>query len=331
MIGLLRKIIPANFKRGLIYCLSPLFAKIRIKRWKGLPQLVIIENTNKCNARCIICPNDKMRREKGIMTFDLYKHVIHECVLSHIDRIVLAGTGEPFIDPQIIEKIKYAKENGIKEVGVFTNVSLLNNRIQDHLLSCGVDTVCLSIDGFTQETYERVRRDLAFDRVKNNTLGLLNKRRQLGLKKPYVVVVAFDLSETQGRLNSNEFYRELNQLSDRVIVTKPYGLHSWSGGVEGIAAVPYTNVKQPCRRLWDSFSVLWNGDCSLCCVDYEGSFLLGNINEQSIPDMFNSKKIDEVRRHHMRCAFDKVQLCEKCYERPPWVQKNFERTLDLFE
>ena len=37
-----------------------------------------IETTNICNAHCIMCPREKLDREKGTMSIDLFKKIIDE-------------------------------------------------------------------------------------------------------------------------------------------------------------------------------------------------------------------------------------------------------------
>lgn len=39
------------------------------------PAIYIIEPTNVCNFRCIMCPTDRIK-EKGFMNFENFKHVV---------------------------------------------------------------------------------------------------------------------------------------------------------------------------------------------------------------------------------------------------------------
>src|SRR5918995_4259683 len=52
-----------------------------------LPEIVQIESTNICNAKCTFCPRDEMHRRQGIMSFDLFKKVVDECAelgITHV-------------------------------------------------------------------------------------------------------------------------------------------------------------------------------------------------------------------------------------------------------
>ena len=38
-----------------------------------LPEIVQIESTNICNAKCVFCPRDDMARKQGVMDMELFK------------------------------------------------------------------------------------------------------------------------------------------------------------------------------------------------------------------------------------------------------------------
>src|SRR5260370_3116786 len=89
-----------------------------------LPEIVQIESTNICNAKCVFCPRDDMHRRQGIMTVDLFRKVVDECLELGITHVRMHNYGEAFIDKRLVEKVRYAKEKGIQEVGVISNASL---------------------------------------------------------------------------------------------------------------------------------------------------------------------------------------------------------------
>jgi len=41
-----------------------------------LPEIVQIESTNICNAKCVFCPRDEMHRKQGVMAFDLFRKIV---------------------------------------------------------------------------------------------------------------------------------------------------------------------------------------------------------------------------------------------------------------
>src|SRR5499427_4404618 len=94
-----------------------------------LPEIVQIESTNICNAKCVFCPRDEMHRRQGVMAMDLYKKIVDECAALGITHVRVHNYGEPFLDRQLVEKVRYAKERGIAEVGMISNGSLITEEI----------------------------------------------------------------------------------------------------------------------------------------------------------------------------------------------------------
>ena len=47
-------------------------------RARHLPDIVQIESTNLCNAKCVFCPRDEMHRRQGVMDFDLFTKIVDE-------------------------------------------------------------------------------------------------------------------------------------------------------------------------------------------------------------------------------------------------------------
>ena len=78
-----------------------------------MPEIVQIESTNICNAKCVFCPRDDMHRRQGIMTVELFRKIVDECVELGITHVRMHNYGEAFIDKKLVEKVRYAKQQGI--------------------------------------------------------------------------------------------------------------------------------------------------------------------------------------------------------------------------
>jgi len=87
-------------------------------------------------------------------------------------------------------------------------------------------------------------------------------------------------------------------------------LHNWGGedrpGANG-------RVRKPCSRLWRTFTILANGDIALCCLDYDGQFLLGHMDETtSIREIWQSPAYRQARRKHRLARQTEIALCANC-------------------
>lgn len=124
------------------------------------PHTVQIDLTDKCNNACIGCwiHSPLLNRKKFLpkrqrqIPFDLVKKLINELYELGTREIFLAGSGEPFIYPDICKVIKLIKSKGI-HLNIITNATLLNETISALLVDLGVDLITCSIWAGSAGTY----------------------------------------------------------------------------------------------------------------------------------------------------------------------------------
>src|SRR3989338_2277589 len=89
--------------------------------FKG-PFHVQIDLTNNCNNNCIACwCNSPLLEEKALgseikcqfLPFALVRELLDELSLMGTEEIYFSGGGEPFMHPQIMEILSYAKKKGL--------------------------------------------------------------------------------------------------------------------------------------------------------------------------------------------------------------------------
>jgi hypothetical protein len=99
-----------------------------------------------------------------------------------------------------------------------------------------------------------------------------------------------------------------NMLLPGFLVTILPGYHSWSGLVlpSGTRLIPSPEPKCACP--FTQCNVLWNGDMTLCCIDYDGCLVYGNARQSSLLEAFNSPAIADLRRRFL----EKKDIPEKC-------------------
>jgi hypothetical protein len=281
-----------------------------------LPEIVQIEATNHCNAKCVFCPRDEMTRKLGIMDMPLFQKVVDECAALGIRNVRLHNYGESFIDRQLVAKIRYAKERGIADVGLISNGSLLTEPVARAVVEAGLDAINISVDAAGQETFERTRVGLKYDRVMTNIEGLVRVRRELGVARPKLILsfVRQDNSDDE-----RTFIEKWSAVADKVHVTD---LHNWAGTLRA-----QSDVRFPCYRPWLTFTVLWDGRVSLCCADFDGRVILGDLRTQSLADVWNGVAYRMARRIHL--AEGGPGICRTCdlprKDSPLWIKKLLRR------
>lgn len=271
------------------------------------PRVVRVESTDICNASCTTCTREMMTRAEGVMDMGLYKKIVDECGLHKLKAIHLHNFGEPLMDKFLFERIKYAGEKGIA-TKLFSNFSLLDEDKAKKLVASGLGMIKVSIDGNSKETFETIRRGIKFDRVVRNIETLIDVRRKSASKTPRIGLVFVETEK-------NRFEREafVKRWKGRVDSIHISSYHNWGGSLDSSRAMETRGL--PCLRIWRTFTVLWNGDAALCCMDYDGKVILGNVKKDTISAIFNGEKLRKIREYHLRGEFNRIPICLRCEAR----------------
>jgi radical SAM protein with 4Fe4S-binding SPASM domain len=75
--------------------------------------------------------------------------------------------------------------------------------------------------------------------------------------------------------------------------------------------------------MWLTFTVLWDGRVSLCCADFDGHQILGDLRTQTIAEIWNSPPYRAARRLHLESGGP--DICRSCdlpkKDSPLWVSR----------
>jgi MoaA/NifB/PqqE/SkfB family radical SAM enzyme len=279
-----------------------------------LPEIVQIESTNICNAKCVFCPRDDMERRQGIMDMALYKRIMDECVDLGIEHVRMHNYGEPFVDRALVEKVRYAKQKGVPQVGMISNGSLITEAAARGMIEAGLDAINISVDASGKETFEKTRLGLKYDKVIANVERLLALRDAAGTARPKLILSFVRQNNSD---DERAFIEHWRTRADKIHITD---LHNWAGTLNRQSDVNY-----PCYRPWLTFTALWDGRVSLCCADFDGRTILGDLRTSSIREIWNSETYRAVRREHLQSGGP--DICRSCdlpkKDSPLWVTKLF--------
>ena len=163
MTSTISPVTPPTHNRRSLYCLSKNFCPMHIDCLKARcgdrvetgPRVVFIEVTNRCNLLCQTCPHTYFQREPlKSLSLDEFIRIAEQ--FPQMQRVLLHGVGEPLLNRELPEIIKYLKGRDI-EVIINSNGTLLTPKWQEQLIESGLDQYRCSIDGAKDETYARIR------------------------------------------------------------------------------------------------------------------------------------------------------------------------------
>ena len=150
------------------------------------PQVVFIEVTNRCNLLCKTCPRTYFTREP-LKSLTLEEFVAIAGQFPEMKRASLHGIGEPLLNPELPEIIRYLKGRRV-EVVFNSNGTLLTPKWQQALVAAGLDSYRCSVDGARPETYASIRGADLLGKITKGLAGLVHTRVRLGAQKPEISI-----------------------------------------------------------------------------------------------------------------------------------------------
>jgi MoaA/NifB/PqqE/SkfB family radical SAM enzyme len=152
------------------------------------PRSITIDPLARCNLRCPLCPTGRGHSTsagKGILSLQLYVKILDQ--LPKLRTLYLFNWGEPLLHPQIDEIIAIAARRGIS-VHVHSNLSIKKDEaFFERLIDTGLDSLWVSLDGASEETYSRYRVGGDFGLALANLALLARIKRRLRSKTPRLV------------------------------------------------------------------------------------------------------------------------------------------------
>jgi hypothetical protein len=277
----------------------------------GFPKTIRIETTNGCNAKCIICPHSEMDRKIYNMNDELFHRIVSECADNKVDTLHLHNFGEPLLDKKIADRISLCKKLGIRRVKIFTNGALLNEEKGRALIEAGLDEIKISFDGANKEEFERIRAPLKYEDVVSNVIKLVEMRDELykGKDKKRLKIEVTCSSTT----DKDQTMSALAEHVDGFSFGKIHNWATWDSSAVSDAQ-PRSGSRKPCARVWRTFTILSNGQVALCCLDYDGKFVLGNLSDpsQTISKIWRNANYAHVRACHSQGRQEEIPLCANC-------------------
>lgn len=300
-------------------CLKAIINYKRKKSSISNPPLTFwIEPTNMCNLKCIMCPNPKIPKQMlGFMKWDIYKTIIDQ-IKDYTAAVELLFAGESLLHKDIIKMIKYAKSHNIQVILSTNGVLLGRQKIIDGILDSGLDRLNIAFDGYNAKTYEKIRVGAKYEAVRKNVAMFLDKKKNRGIKKPYVVITTLEvgLDDYADKENDkNAFYSSFNGLPvDEFLSKEP---NTWGGYFRDTNIFQHQRIHKevfnPCSHLWVSLSICWDGTVVPCCFDFFKSYTLGDVNEKTILEIWNDDRIVKLRKSMLDKTYLKLnKLCDKC-------------------
>lgn len=301
----------------------------------GLPPVLMVEPTNVCNLRCPLCPsgNGTLRRQRGNMDFDLFCRAIDEISGKSL-MVLLWNQGESFLHKDFLRMVRYASRRGL-----YTFASTNGHYLSEpkEIVGSGLDSLIISLDGATSETYNRYRVGGDFDAVIRGTRELVEAKRTLKSRTPIIHVqfilfkhnlhqrdevrkLAASLGVDKVTYKTAQVYDE-SQANDFLPEEEEFSRYrenrTGSGGEPGplqTKAGRRGEIPNRCKTLWVQPVLNWDGTLTPCCFDKHGDHAVGSLGEgATLRELWQGDRMNAFRARVMANR-GALPMCRNCTE-----------------
>ncbi|HTX86471.1 MAG TPA: radical SAM protein [Candidatus Nanoarchaeia archaeon] len=314
---------------------------------------VQFESTNYCSMKCEFCPNRKMTRPKMNLAPELFRQIVDDLAARDLtDTISFAGNGEPSLDPDLANKLKYCHLKNLKTV--ITTNGLRIDKFTGDLIG-NLDCLYISWQTFNEKTFRLRGTSSSYGAYQDKLIEFIGKNRPR-LK----IVVSLMLNEDKRWLRHDLFGKNFSALFGQKISAwlpaaekispaarknlqlaiasqKRLSLQEarldenlflnvdqfsdWGGNLDCYSSnfkrIPA--ISGSCKIMADGPLVLADGRLSLCCVDYDGKVAVGDLKKESLPSIIDSERYKKIFADFQNKKIS-LPYCQKCLGR--WKHKN---------
>jgi radical SAM protein with 4Fe4S-binding SPASM domain len=289
-----------------------LFAHLRDARLPQVPYVDQIELTNRCPMRCRFCPRGvpgRMERPTGFMDLALFRALLSQLHpgQARYRPLELHHLGESLLHPQVVEFVQAASDHGLPtEMSV--NPSLLTPELGRRLVAAGLRRIVLSLDGTDDQTLVQIRGPAArYGKAERHIDALLQVVAARGSDAPQVVIQMIALSA-----NAHQRADFLQRYGALGLATVQAYIKPLDGPDPDSPMAEAEPLRYLCSYPFRSVVVLWDGRVVPCCRDDDARLVLGDLNVQTLAEIWAGEAASELRQRHHQGGFPAGHLCAGC-------------------
>ena len=277
---------------------------------------IYIETTNICNLSCNFCP--KTSRNLGFMNVEDFEIIINK-IKGYTNHIYLHLMGEPLLNKNLGEFLKVAKKANLN-INITSNGTLINNAKDIIINSNAVRQMNISLHSF-----EANDNNIDFYEYLNNILDFINEANEK--TETICALRLWNIDTDELKANNDLNSKILKLIEEKLNIN--FSIFESLKEKRGIKLKEriYLNMAEKfswpsseislisedvfCYGLRDQIGILVDGTVVPCCLDSEGKIPLGNIFNENLDEIINSKRaIDIYNGFSNRKAVE--ELCKRC-------------------
>lgn len=281
-----------------------------------VPFCINIFPINACNFKCKYCYyaeesySKQKYYDKNVMSLKEFKKYADDIsgFGTPIKTLRFVGQGEPLLHKDIDLMVKYAKEINIAEkVEIITNGSLLTNQMADKLIMAGLSSLLISIQGINSSQYEEFCGvDIDYNKLIENIKYFYENKKETVL---HVKIIDFVLNSASDK---TKYYDIFSNIADKCIIeplcTNDLLDFSWLNTSK--YRIDENKKEDICPYPFYQMQITPDGYVKPCCAASHLAPTIGNAQEKTIAEIWNSREFNEFRINMLNGIVPKH--CENC-------------------
>jgi MoaA/NifB/PqqE/SkfB family radical SAM enzyme len=283
----------------------------------NVPLVLNVDPSSICNFRCNFCFHSagKAIKNQGLMPWYLYQKIINDLheFNKPIKVLRLYAFGEPLLNSQFADMIKYAKDENICEtIDTTSNGSLLNPTLNLKIVQAGLDRINISVEGVNEKQYmDFSNYKIDFKKYVENITHLYENKQQCTV---FIKINGDVINEE----DQQKFLEIFTPICDGIAIE--HVMNCWydftMNGIDvnkdiGVYGQPLTHAKV-CPYIMYSCCVNYNGEVSACFLDWNQRLIMGSVIKQSVKHVWNNQAFKKMRRIMLEKKRDILPICNVC-------------------
>jgi radical SAM protein with 4Fe4S-binding SPASM domain len=292
----------------------------------GLPVSISVEPTTSCNLRCPECPSGlrSFTRSTGMLEKDLFQSISDQ-LSSDIIYMIFYFQGEPYLNRSFLDMVKYASSKKVY-TATSTNGHYLDDSSARKTVESGLDRIIISIDGTSQEVYEKYRIGGSLEKVITGTKNLIEWKKRLKSSTPFIVFQFLVVKPNEHQIDEAKDLAKKTGVDK--IVFKTAQVYDYKNGNQLIPTLDKYSRYKPdkngtysiknklldhCWRLWHSTVITWDGKILPCCFDKDAHYKMGNLRDESFKMLWKGIEYKKFRSSVLQSRKE-TEICTNCTE-----------------
>jgi MoaA/NifB/PqqE/SkfB family radical SAM enzyme len=292
-----------------------------------IPKRIQFELTNICNFNCKMCQRYSFNLPEREMTLEKFQDALSWMSdVKDINDILFSGWGEPMTHPDLFEMISMVKERGYY-LSMTTNGSQIKGDLINRILKSGINNIFISLEDLEtgkmghpsgKQVSENIVNLLEERGDKNEPKIILRTTLHSGKDEQLFKLAKFAREKmvdvfqiTRLDIRFNPDLKRPNLTKERILLNSVFKILKGSqtelsctylNRETGLRRFLYSFFKnllhrrgKDCPKIFDYLYITIDGEVSPCCA--LPRFIIGNIEDESIKEIWNGKKLIDFRRN----------------------------------